>query len=105
MDKLHLDGNALTFSEKQRARQLYRAKGGVVTVQEMREWIAPTGGRFVVEIVGVTIIALGLGIFFLPFIFVGLVAPLVMLAGQKKRTKRWATILPHDDDERLVSLA
>lgn len=100
-----IDGNNLTMGERMTLRQIMRAKAGEVTVKEAREHCAPTGTAFVVQVVAVTILALGMGAIFLPFLLVGLAAPVIMPLRQRSKRRRWAILLPEDRDGEKVSLA
>lgn len=100
-----IDGNNLSMGERAGVRQLLRAKAGQVTVREAREHFAPSGRAFVVQVVGMTLLALGASALFLPFLVVALAIPVVMPLRKRATAKRWATLLPIERDAETISLA
>lgn len=94
----------LKFFERSTLRQLMKAKLGNVTVREAREFCMPTGWGLAFQTVGVTAICLAAGLVFLPFIFVGLLAPVAMPLMAMQSRKRWRQILPADRDDETVVL-
>lgn len=101
---MNIDGNHLKLSERMTLRQLMRAKAGEVTVREAREHLAPTGWAFVVQVVGMTVLALSASAFFLPFLVVAIAIPVVMLLRQRATLQRWARLLPAERDAEIVTL-
>lgn len=101
---MQINPNNLSMGERIRVRQLLRAKAGAVTVREAREWMAPTGAAFVVQIVGMTVLALGMGLVFLPFLLVALIIPVWLPLRQRAAQKRWLTLLPREQDAEQMTM-
>lgn len=101
---MEIDARNLRFGERATLGQILKAKAGAVTVAEARAHCAPQGKAFIVQIIGVTVLSLGMGAFFLPSIFLALVAPPFMILQQRSRVARWQMILPPERDGEQVSL-
>lgn len=101
---MEIKAQNLHFGERVTLRQLMKAKAGDVTVREAREHCAPTGWAFIVQIVGVTLLSLGLGFVFLPFLLVAIAAPVVMILRQRGIRRRWLKILPPERDSEPLTL-
>lgn len=101
---MEIDTRILYFGERTSLRQIIKAKAGAVTVREAREFCAPTGWSFIVQVVAVTIISFGLGALFLPFLLVGFLAPFIMILRQRTKQKRWLLLLPADRDNEQLSM-
>lgn len=101
---MEVNSQYLGFFERNTLRQLLKAKLGNVTVREAREHCSPTGTALVVQTIGVTLLCVAVGLVFLPFIFVALLAPVVVPLQAMQSRKRWQKILPADRDDETVVL-